>query len=563
MRVHQLFVLLIVAAFTFVGNSVIADVIAATPSQLRMQWMHETTVNAYDTAGLKDPKWDELARRTLEAAARTWGRSPRRNGDEDMIVMHSSLAAINAGCRDPLVIYARARSITFYRAQPPEVAKLQEGMADAFRAGKYPAIRKCYGFLRAAEVQVMASPDDQRVRDKAQILVEEAMALVPEVFADPRLPRQELIATLELIGEVSVTVEGNRLDLRNRAVELMNKSIQPKASILTADGALAIHDGRRARGGGFARTVTPDGWRTLQERMAKGRALLDEAWQLDPHDFEVARMQLDAETHDTHGNAAMEKWFGEATKIDPDDQRPFMAKLNWLEPKWHGSAEEMLAFGRECAATGRWSGLVPLILVDAHWAIGRYVGKGYPPAPHREYFQSDPKIWEEIKPVYNRYLQETDASNYHKTRYAIIAAFSGHWKEANALFKSVPAGHHAPDLLYDNNALDALIKESAAEYRKLAEVNRAARMVAGTVSPAGESIISARWGGGEKWVEVTARLKEWVSGDDDFWADNETLGSDPTPGWRKHLEIRYKKDEKEKTISIDENEKVPTESFKP
>ena len=561
MRVHPLFAFVIVTTFTIVENRARADDGAASPSQLRMQWVRDTTVSAYETAGMKDPKWDDLARRTLEAAGRTWGRSPRRNGDEDMVVMYSSLEAINAGCRDPLVIYSRARSITFYQAKPEEVAKLQEGMADAFRASKYPAIRKCYGFLRAAEIQVMAAPDDQKTRDKAQLLVEEAMALVPEVFADPRLPRQELIATLELIGEVSVTVEGNRSDLRDRAVELMKKSSQPKAAILTAEGELAIHEGRRARGGGFSNTVTPDGWRILQERMARGRDLLDEAWKLDSNDFEVARMQLDAETHDSHGNNAMEKWFRAATTIDPDDHRPYIAKLNWLEPKWHGSKEEMLAFGRECAATERWSGLVPLVLVDAHWAIGRYGGRGYPPAPHREYFQSDPKIWEEIKPIYDRYLQEPDASNFHRTRYAVIAAYSGHWKEANTLFKSMPFGRPAVDVLYNNNTLDALVKECAVEYRKLAESNRAARVAAGIISPASESIVSARWGGGEKWVDVTAKVKEWVSGEDDFWADNETLGADPTPGWRKHLEITYKKDGKEKTISVDENGKTPTENF--
>ncbi len=570
MRTHLLFLFLIAAAFTLSGNRVLCEPQAAeapvgtSPSQARMQWMRDTTVLAYDAAGKKNPKWDDLARRTLEAAGRTWGRSPRRNGDEDMVVMFSSQAAIKAGCRDPLVIYARARSITFYQAKPAEVAKLQEGMAEAFRAGKYPAIRKCYGLLRAAQVQVMAAPDDQKTRDSAQVLVEEAMGLVPEVFADPRLPRQELVAALKLIGEVSEIVEGTRDSLRDRAMEIMEKSIQPKAAILTARGEIAIFDGWHARGDGFANTVTPEGWRILQERMAKGRENLNEAWALDPNDFEVARMQLDAETHDSHGRDAMEKWFDAATKIDPDDFRAYMGKLNWLEPKWHGSPDEMLAFGRECAATGRWSGCVPLVLVDAHWAIGRYGGQGYPPAPHKEYFQTNPKVWEEIKPIYDRYLKEQDASNFHRTRYAVIAAYSGHWKEANALFKSIPSDRRAMDVLYDNSALDALVKEATKEARKLLATERAARAAAGNPLPANDIVVSARWGGGQKWVDVTATLKEWLTGDDDtIRADNDTLGSDPTPGWQKHLEITYKKDGEQKTISITENEKVPMEKLRP
>jgi hypothetical protein len=461
-----------VACVSFYSELAFAQTTApAEPSQLRMQWMLDTTVGAYEAAGTKNPKWDALARRILEAAGRTWGHSPRLNGDEDAIVMYGSLDAIKAGCRDPLVIYARARSITFYGAKPAELEGLQKGMADAFRASKYPAIRKCFGFLRAAQVDVQAAPGDDKVRAASQALVEEAMALLPEVFADPRMPREQLGGVFGVVDDASEVVEGDRAALHERAVKLMEASSLPRAAVLFARGEMAIHDGWRARGGGFADTVTPDGWRTLQLKMGEGRDLLRQSWELDANDFETAQLQLDAETHDSHGREAMEYWFAIATKLDPDDQRPYAAKLNWLTPKWHGSANEMLAFGRECVGGGRWSGLVPLVLVDAYWELGRESGDGYTPAPPREYFASDPNIWEEIKPIYDRYLQEPDASSYHKTRYAVIAAYSGKWKEANALFKSMHSDHLNPAVLYDNRALDALVKETADESRKLSEAN--------------------------------------------------------------------------------------------
>ena len=540
-----------------------ANPVATLPSQIRMQWTRETTVDAYDSIGNRDQKWDGRAQQTLEAAARNWGKSPLRNGDEDMIVLSASEAAIKAGCRDPLVVYARARMLVLFQAEPREVAKLQEGMAQAFLASKYPAIRKCYGLLRAAQVQVQAEPDNAKTRDAARALVEEAMKMFPEAFADPRLPREEVVTSLGVASDASVAIEGNPSALRDRLVEILEKSIQPKAAILTARGEMAVFDGWMARGGGFANTVTPEGWRILHDRMAAGRALLDEAWELDPTSFELARMQLDVETHESHGGDTMEKWFSTATKLDPDDPRPYAAKLNWLEPKWHGSEEDMLAFGRECAATERWSGLVPLVLVEAHWAVGRYGGDGYPPAPHREYFQRDPKIWEEIKPIYDRYLREPNPSNYHKTRYAVIAAYSGHWKEANALFRSVKPALRPTDVLYDRDAMNALMKEAAMESRKQSEADRASRLAAGKLPLANDVFISARWGGGNNWVDVTEKVKEWLSGDDDFWADNDTLGSDPTPGWRKHLEITYKAAGKPRTISVDEDAKVPAAKLKP
>jgi len=34
------------------------------------------------------------------------------------------------------------------------------------------------------------------------------------------------------------------------------------------------------------------------------------------------------------------------------------------------------------------------------------------------------------------------------------------------------------------------------------------------------------------------------------------LGADPTPGWRKHLEISYAKDGRKKKLSVDEDKNV-------
>ena len=203
----------------------------------------------------------------------------------------------------------------------------------------------------------------------------------------------------------------------------------------------------------------------------------------------------------------------------------------------------------------------PILLIDAHWSVGKYGSDGYSLRPYREYFQSDPKIWEEIKAIYDRYMREPDASNHHKTRYAVIATYTGHWKEANLLFKSMRMDQRGMSVLYDNKALDELVAEAATEYKKQAEANRAVRVAAGN-STVNDYIISARWGGGKVWVDVTKNLQEWVAGDDDFWADNESLGSDPTPGWGKTLEIKYKIDGEEKTLKIAENKLVPREKLK-
>jgi hypothetical protein len=42
----------------------------------------------------------------------------------------------------------------------------------------------------------------------------------------------------------------------------------------------------------------------------------------------------------------MELWFDRAMKANGDSRRACWSKLDWLDPKWHGTPEEMLARDR-------------------------------------------------------------------------------------------------------------------------------------------------------------------------------------------------------------------------
>ena len=81
--------------------------------------------------------------------------------------------------------------------------------------------------------------------------------------------------------------------------------------------------------------------------------------------------------------------------------------------------------------------------------------------------------------------------------------------------------------------------------------------------PAGATVVFARWGGGNHWSDVTAKVKELVAAGEEFWANPGTLGADPTPGWRKHLEIRYTKGGDEKSVWFDEDKQFHPGDLKP
>ena len=60
----------------------------------------------------------------------------------------------------------------------------------------------------------------------------------------------------------------------------------------------------------------------------------------------------------------MEKWFKRAMDADSDNLNACKQKLLWLEPKWHGSPEEMLRFARACRDTKNWRSGIPLVLAE-------------------------------------------------------------------------------------------------------------------------------------------------------------------------------------------------------
>ncbi len=67
-------------------------------------------------------------------------------------------------------------------------------------------------------------------------------------------------------------------------------------------------------------------------------------------------------------------------------------------------------------------------------------------------------------------------------------------------------------------------------------------------------IENARWGGGRNWADVTGRVQEVVDQHESVWASPDFLKKDPTPGWRKHLEIRFSKEGRQRTITLDEGQ---------
>jgi hypothetical protein len=161
-----------------------------------------------------------------------------------------------------------------------------------------------------------------------------------------------------------------------------------------------------------------------------------EAWNIDNTNARAAQLMMRVML----GLGELEQeaaWFHRAAQAEPDDFITYRDHLQALEPKWGGSPEAMIAFGRECLKGGDWDAGIPFILVEAHLALSQYAPDGYKSEPQPQYFRENAQAWQDVKAVHDEYLKRPNPSLYHRSRFAEIALWAGKYEEAAAQFEAM------------------------------------------------------------------------------------------------------------------------------
>ncbi len=168
----------------------------------------------------------------------------------------------------------------------------------------------------------------------------------------------------------------------------------------------------QARGSGWANTVSQDGWRLMADRLEQARTVLTKAYEENPDDYLAATVMLTVELGQGKGISEMEKWFDRAMKNHPDNFSACKSKGWYLQPRWHGSPQDAVAFGIECAETGNWKAKLPLILTIG---IENLADQNEDPYLNDE-------VWSLVSPVYEGFLEQYPDSIGVRTTYANCAA---------------------------------------------------------------------------------------------------------------------------------------------
>lgn len=400
----------------------------------RLEWNRRTLQGAYDRVGKRNARWDEPARKTMELAARMF------SGEVDPEVTlndvyASASAAVHAGCDDPMLLdlYSRS-SVGPNHPGMLEAVRRTRVSARALAASQYPAVRRAFALqVRGHQALSVGAPGDE-VRKEAERDFDAALALLGESVASDEHNEFWEAIWLDILREVTrgyrtlgVAAEAayDRVDAG------LSRVADAKVLRLLFRGIFWLNYGWEARTTAFAPAVPAGGFDALEKRLAVARTAFEQAWQLRPGNGVAARYLMDIDRSIGGDRATMELWFDRAMKANGDDRAACFTKLDWLDPKWHGSAEEMLAFGRACRDTKNWRTGITLLVADAHWRIAGELG------PEQGKYMNLPEVWADIQPVYDEYLKHHPNDDVARSKFATFCFVGGHYREAQVQYETL------------------------------------------------------------------------------------------------------------------------------
>lgn len=119
-----------------------------------------------------------------------------------------------------------------------------------------------------------------------------------------------------------------------------------------------------ARGGGWAYEVDPQDMRLFHERLEKARQELEAAAAKNRLGWAAHAQLIVVAMGLGLPRSYMESHFQQALQL-PHYKFAYQAKLEYLKPRWHGSPQELMSFGRECVDTRLWDCGIPQLVVEA------------------------------------------------------------------------------------------------------------------------------------------------------------------------------------------------------
>ncbi len=183
---------------------------------------------------------------------------------------------------------------------------------------------------------------------------------------------------------------------------------------LELDGAYYVEHAWYARGSGWANTVNPQQWDQFSKDLVKAAQILEPLYNQHPDEVGISLSMMTVELGQGQGHDRMELWFQRGLKANPDCYRLYWSKQWYLQPRWEGSEEDILSFGKECVQTQNWVDKLPMILPI-----------GLNDVQDPQVF-ARPDVWPIVEKTYRDYLDRYPKATHFRTLFAVQAYQGGH-----------------------------------------------------------------------------------------------------------------------------------------
>jgi hypothetical protein len=385
----------------------VADVNKRSAEFRTRQWL-----DGYEKRGERNPKCDGQIIQFLQ----TWIDSNyggTKSTNSNALVQMSEQLAADTNCTDPLILTIIANNSL---NQADVVPRYERALA-IFPDSLHKAYPKFYA-------TVCLTRELSNRPERISNLDYSALQLLPKCFADGSFTTTDQ----QEIAEIFINGWGYNFFYRNttavcKIAHEAGKNYKWLALVL--DGEKNIIDAWRARGGGYADTVSEQGWQSFRADLFFARNDLTAAWKLHD-DWPLAPERMIYVSLGDADIVEMRRWFDRTTVAQIDYPRAW-SDFRWgLRPRWYGSEAAILALGKAAVDTGRFDTDVPRKFFDCVADVESESSLN--PGEHL-YGRAD--IWPELQKMYEGYISAVpDNRDGWRSTYAAVAYFAGKYDVA-------------------------------------------------------------------------------------------------------------------------------------
>jgi len=184
----------------------------------------------------------------------------------------------------------------------------------------------------------------------------------------------------------------------------------------------------KARGSGYANTVTKEGWQLFGDRLNRARTQLEAADGLTTKDPETYRTMMTVALGQGWSKEEMDTVFKKGVSVEPNYMQLYESKANFLLPRWHGEPGDWETFAAAAAdARGGEEGDI------LYMCIARSVSW----TERAEFYDNTSASYDRMKRGFEASLKRHPTYSYDMNSFCYFACIAGDRTTAKDLFQRI------------------------------------------------------------------------------------------------------------------------------